>query len=112
MATHCDGFFGLVDAAYEFLGFLFYAQEVSVQSTSRQKDGIELVGIGFVERHVNANLAAFLVVLESRNLSGLRRDDERLRAGLFESFSRPFEFSLCETIAGYDSNAHVRQFLL
>src|SRR5215472_4211120 len=113
MAYNCHRFVCPVNLLDEDLCLALYPQSIGIQRSSREQDGVKVVRICLIQRHIHLERVCLYIVIHSLNLSRLRRYDHRFCPDLFESFLWLNQFDLLEVVGNQDSNAHsVQQTLL
>src|SRR5205814_9182121 len=76
-----------------------------VERAAGEQHGIELLGVGVFERHVDGEALVLLVVFHALDLR-LGRDERRIRASLLEGKPRKRELLLLDAISREDRHAY------
>src|SRR5208283_2339149 len=88
VADRGDGFAGFREVPDERDGLRIYPQIVGVRDATRQDQRVELLGLGLLERQIDLQPVAFLVVVHPLNFARVRRDDRNLGAGLLQGLDQ------------------------
>jgi len=105
VADRGDGFSRLKERLHEPHGSLVLTQLVGIHHTTGQEQRVVLVGAGALERHIDADLIAPMVMLPRIDGLGLWRDERRARARRIERLPRFDQLDLFHAIRRQDGDA-------
>ena len=98
-------------APHELHRLLIHAQLVGIHYAAREEQRVERVRVGALEREVDLELFAPMIVLPAFDLPGLRRDERGLRARFVERFAWLGELDLLDTIGRENRDALSGEFV-